>query len=79
MNDNQNQPEGLLLQLVPVIPLHTVRARVGAFDTHSGIAADYELMLRCLVRPDLRIAYLPAVLVRMRLGGASNASLAAML
>jgi len=53
--------------------------RVGEFDTRLRIAADYELMLRCLVRPDLRIAYLPEVLVRMRLGGASNASLAALL
>jgi glycosyltransferase len=53
-------------------------ASVGAFDTDFRIAADYDLMLRCLVRPELRVAYLPHVLVRMRTGGASNRSLAAL-
>jgi glycosyltransferase len=53
-------------------------ASVGAFDTDFRIAADYDLMLRCLVRPELRVAYLPHVLVRMRTGGASKRSLAAL-
>lgn len=75
--------EGLRKGWMPPHPTFYARrsllARVGEFDTRLRIAADYELMLRCLVRPDLRIAYLPEVLVRMRLGGASNASLAALL
>ena len=54
-------------------------ARVGEFDTELRIAADYDLMLRCLIQPELRITYLPEALVRMRLGGASNATLRAML
>ncbi|MDH4393955.1 MAG: glycosyltransferase family 2 protein [Aquabacterium sp.] len=52
---------------------------VGAFDATMRVAADYEFMLRCLTRPGLRVAYLPQVLVHMRVGGASNASLRALL
>jgi glycosyltransferase len=54
-------------------------ARWGAYDTGFRIAADYEAMLRWLVRGRLRLAYVPAVQVRMRLGGASNRSLRQML
>jgi glycosyltransferase len=52
---------------------------VGEFDADMRVAADYEFMLRCLTRPGLRIGYLPRVLVQMRVGGASNASLRALL
>jgi glycosyltransferase len=48
----------------------------GAFDTRYRIAADYDLMLRVLSRLTGRVVYLPEVLVRMRLGGESNRSLA---
>lgn len=53
-----------------------VYERLGGFDTSYRIAADYDFMLRVLkmLSPD-QIAYLPEVLVRMRLGGASNQSL----
>lgn len=54
-------------------------ARWGAYDTGFRIAADYEAILRWLVRGRLRLAYVPAVQVRMRLGGASNRSLRQML
>jgi glycosyltransferase len=49
--------------------------RLGGFDTRYRIAADYDCMLRFLGQPDVRVAYLPEVLVRMRTGGASNRSL----
>jgi glycosyltransferase len=49
--------------------------RHGGFDTRYRIAADYDNMLRLLTRVDGRVVYLPEVLVRMRLGGASNRSL----
>lgn len=49
--------------------------RHGSFDTHYRIAADYDLMLRILSRLNGRIVYLPEVLIRMRVGGASNRSL----
>jgi glycosyltransferase len=50
--------------------------RVGGFDLRYRIAADYHSVLRLFSEPDLNPAYLPAVLVRMRTGGASNRSLA---
>lgn len=51
---------------------------VGRFDTTLRIAADYDFMLRCLTRPGVRVAYVPEVLVRMRLGGVSNRSMASL-
>jgi glycosyltransferase len=56
-----------------------VIGRIGPFDARLKIAADYEFMLRLLSVPKLKVAYIPQVLVRMRLGGASNRSIAAML
>ena len=50
--------------------------RYGGFDTEFGTAADYELMLRFLLRYRISCAYIPQVLVCMRTGGASNASIA---
>lgn len=52
---------------------------VGLFDTTLRIAADYDFMLRCLTMPGVRVAYVPKVLVRMRLGGISNRSIASLL
>ena len=49
--------------------------RWGAYDTEFRIAADYEAMLRWLVRGQIRMAYIPEVMVRMRVGGESNRSL----
>lgn len=49
--------------------------KYGSFDTSFRTAADYELMLRFLHRYELSVAYLPEVLVKMRTGGVSNASL----
>ena len=52
---------------------------VGEFDTSLRIAADYEYMIRCLTRSDIKVGYLPEVLVKMRVGGISNRSLASIL
>ena len=51
----------------------------GLYRTDLGTAADYELMLRMLYKHQVRAVYLPIVLVHMRAGGASNASLGARL
>lgn len=68
---------------MPPHPTFYVRRRFytefGGFNLALGTAADYELMLRFLLRHRLRAAYIPRVLVRMRTGGASNSSLAARL
>lgn len=53
----------------------TVYERLGLFDTDYHIAADYDFMLRFLGRDGVQAAYIPEVLVKMRLGGASNRSL----
>ena len=64
---------------MPPHPTFFVRKRVyekyGLFNLELGSAADYELMLRFAVRHKIKVAYLPEVLVQMRVGGASNKSL----
>jgi glycosyltransferase involved in cell wall biosynthesis len=52
-----------------------VYERFGLFDTGYRIAADYDFMLRVL-GSGIRVEYLPKVLVKMRVGGASNRSVA---
>ena len=49
--------------------------KVGLFNTDLKSAADYEMMLRILYKHDFAAAYIPEVLVKMRAGGVSNASL----
>lgn len=53
--------------------------RWGLYDTSMSIAADYEAMLRYLVKGNIRLAYIPEVLVKMRVGGESNRSLSRIL
>jgi glycosyltransferase involved in cell wall biosynthesis len=63
----------------PPHPTFFVRRRIyekyGAFDLGIGIAADYELMLRFLLRHGCKALYIPDILVVMRLGGVSNVSI----
>jgi glycosyltransferase involved in cell wall biosynthesis len=47
----------------------------GLFDLHYRIAADYDLMLRTVGSGKLNCTYLPEIITRMRIGGASNKSL----
>jgi glycosyltransferase len=49
--------------------------RIGGFDTRYKIAADYFSILELFNQPEFVSTYLPKVLVKMRLGGASNRSL----
>lgn len=49
--------------------------RYGLYDTSFRIAADYDAMLRYLVKGKIKLAYIPEVLVKMRVGGESNRSL----
>ena len=50
--------------------------RIGGFDSRYRIAADYFSILRLFSQPNFQAIHLPQVLVKMRLGGASNRSLA---
>ena len=52
-----------------------VYERFGGYLTDHGSAADYECMVRLMVRHGIRVGYLPEVTVKMRVGGESNASL----
>jgi glycosyltransferase involved in cell wall biosynthesis len=52
-----------------------IYASLGLFDLSFKIAADYDLMLRVLKNPGLKIAYIPEVLVEMETGGLSNGRL----
>jgi glycosyltransferase involved in cell wall biosynthesis len=52
-----------------------VYERIGLFNTDLRTAADYELMLRILVKHGVPTFYIPRVIVKMRAGGMSNASL----
>lgn len=47
---------------------------VGLFDTSLPIAADYDFLLRALVKHGAEAHYLDETLVRMGAGGTSNAS-----
>lgn len=49
--------------------------RYGVFNLDFHLAADYELMLRFCYKHGVEPVYLPEVLVKMRIGGVSNASL----
>ena len=64
---------------MPPHPTFFVRRKIyekyGVFDLKMGTAADYELILRFLVKENISTTYIPGILVKMRIGGVSNASL----
>ena len=64
---------------MPPHPTFFVRRSVydqaGHFNLGLRSAADYELMLRILLKHGLSAHYIPRVIVKMRSGGMSNASL----
>jgi glycosyltransferase involved in cell wall biosynthesis len=47
----------------------------GTFNLQLKTSADYELMLRFIHKQNIRLEYIPSVLVKMRMGGVSNISL----
>ena len=53
----------------------SVYDKVGVFNISLRSAADYELMLRIMLKNDVTVHYIPEVLVKMRDGGMSNATL----
>jgi len=64
---------------MPPHPTFFVRRHVfhkhGLFNIDLGSAADYELMLRFLLKNRISTEYISDILVKMRFGGVSNASL----
>jgi glycosyltransferase len=53
--------------------------KVGRFDSTLRVAADYDFMLRSLTLTEVKVRYIPKVLVHMRAGGVSNRSISALL
>lgn len=53
----------------------SVYEKYGLFNLELGSAADYEIMLRFLLKYHINAAYINKTLVHMRTGGLSNASL----
>jgi glycosyltransferase involved in cell wall biosynthesis len=64
---------------MPAHPTFFVRTallrKLGGFDTGYRYQADYELMVRLFLKEGISSAYVPEVLVRMRVGGHTNRSL----
>jgi len=52
----------------------SVYDRLGGFNLDLKLSADYELMLRFIHKEKIKIAYLPEIIVKMRMGGISNTS-----
>lgn len=73
-------PDKLKRGWMPPHPTLFLRREVfdawGLYDESFRISADYDAMLRWLLKGDVRLAYIPQVLVKMRVGGASNRSIA---
>ena len=63
---------------VPPHPALFVRSKVykeaGLFDLQYRLAADYELMLRMFKKHNFKSKYLNRLIIKMRLGGATNQS-----
>ncbi len=52
----------------------SVYEKYGVFDTNFKIAADYDIILRFLGKHKISTAYLPKLMIKMRIGGESNKS-----
>ena len=63
---------------MPPHPTFFVRKSVyeqfGLYNLSMRSAADYEMMLRLLLKHQLKASYFPRIIVKMRTGGMSNAS-----
>ena len=74
-----HHPRSFYRGWMPPHPTFFVRRSVyekyGNFNVALGTAADYELTLRLFLKHGVSTMYIPKVLVHMRTGGASNASL----
>ena len=49
--------------------------KYGYYDTDLKTAADYKMILKLLYKYNIKVFYIPMILVNMRMGGASNSSI----
>ena len=72
-------PQKMYWGWMPPHPTFFVRRSVyekyGLFNLELGTAADYEIMLRFLLKNQIKVKYIPDVLVKMCAGGVSNVTL----
>lgn len=54
-------------------------AKISRFDTSYRISSDYHSILRLFTQPGFKSVHIPHILVTMRLGGASNRSIQAII
>jgi len=73
------KPNSFLSGWMPPHPTFFIRKewylKYGEYSLELVSAADYELMLRMVLKHGARLAYLPRIIVNMRVGGMSNSSL----
>jgi glycosyltransferase involved in cell wall biosynthesis len=73
------KPNSFLMGWMPPHPTFFVRRKCytdyGVFRLDMGSAADYEIMLRFIVKNGIKLTYIPKVLVKMRTGGVSNSTI----
>ncbi len=53
----------------------SVYEKYGLYNTQLNSASDYEMILRLLYNCNIKVNYMPLVMVKMRVGGTSNANL----
>ena len=49
--------------------------KYGYYDTDLKTAADYKMIIKLLYKYNIKVSYIPMILVTMRMGGASNSSI----
>lgn len=64
---------------MPAHPAMFIRKEIfnkfGLFDLNYRISSDYDLILRFLLKDELKVEYLPVLITRMKAGGISNKNL----
>jgi glycosyltransferase len=58
-----------------VFSKRNVYSNYGVFDCNYLISADYDWLVRVLISTDIKLSYVPEILVKMRIGGESNQNL----
>ena len=53
----------------------SIYKQFGLYNTSLHMAADYDMIIRLLYKFNITAKYIPMILVKMRMGGASNASI----
>jgi len=74
------KPELIAKGWIPAHPTFYARKEIHdkfglLFNLDYKLAADYELLLRLLYTHKIKVAYIPDIMIKMRLGGTTNKSL----